>query len=50
MEQTLLLFPSYAILALVGGMLPPTLMAGLPYTANALELTSQPHPDEALAS
>lgn len=27
-----------------------TLMAGLPYPADALELTSQTHPDEALAS
>lgn len=50
MEQALLLFLSYAIPYPVRGMLPPTLMAGLPYPANALELTSQTHPDEALAS
>lgn len=50
MERTLLLFPSHSILALVHGMLPPTPMAGLPYPANALELTSQTHPDKALAS
>lgn len=49
MEQTLpisLIFHP----GLFRGMLPATLMAGLPYPANALELTSQTHPDEALAS
>lgn len=50
MWNSLLLFPSYSVLALVRGMPPPMPTAGLPYPANALGLTSQTHPDKALAS